>query len=81
MVLDWSQCPAVESVAGKLSGAWVFKDTRMPVSLVFENLELGASIEEIMEWHHLTRDQIVSVLEFAARGLDTQTPQECGTPA
>jgi uncharacterized protein (DUF433 family) len=68
--LDWSQCPAVESIPGKVSGAWVFKHTRMPVSLVFENLESGASIEEIMEWFHLTRDQIVSVLEFAARSLD-----------
>jgi hypothetical protein len=46
-VLDWSQCPAVESIPGKVSGAWVFKDTRMPVSAVFENLEAGASIEEL----------------------------------
>jgi uncharacterized protein (DUF433 family) len=67
MTLDWSQCPAVESIPGKVSGAWVFKNTRMPVSLVFENLEAGASIDEIMEWHHLTREQIVTVLEFAAR--------------
>jgi uncharacterized protein (DUF433 family) len=76
MALDWSQCPEVESVAGKLSGAWVFKDTRMPVSLVFENLELGASIEEIMEWHHLTRDRIVAVLGFAAPCRDAETPGE-----
>ena len=48
--LEWSQCPAVESIPGKVSGAWVFKDTRMPVSIVFENLEAGATIEEIMEW-------------------------------
>jgi len=68
--LDWSQCPAVESIPGKRSGAWVFKDTRMPVSTVFENLESGASIEEIMEWFDVTREQIVSVLEFAARSLD-----------
>ncbi len=68
--LDWSQCPAVESIPGKVSGAWVFKDTRMPVSIVFENLEAGATIDEIMEWFHLTREQIVSVLEFAARSLD-----------
>ena len=47
--LDWSQCPPVESIAGKVSGAWVFKDTRMPVSLVFENLEAGATIDEIVE--------------------------------
>ena len=37
--LDWSQCPAVESIPGKRSGAWVFKNTRMPVSTVFENLQ------------------------------------------
>jgi uncharacterized protein (DUF433 family) len=46
----------------------VFKDTRMPVSLVFENLEAGATIDEIMEWFHLTREQIVTVLEFAVDG-------------
>lgn len=68
--LDWSQCPAVESIPGKVSGAWVFKDTRMPVSAVFENLEAGASIEEIMEWFDVSREQIVTVLEFAARSLD-----------
>jgi len=68
--LDWSQCPAVESVSGKVSGAWVFKDTRMPVSIVFQNFEAGATIDEIMEWFHLTREQIVAVLEFAARSLD-----------
>ena len=68
--LDWSRCPTVESIPGKVSGAWVFKDTRMPVSLVFENLEAGAEIDEITEWFHLTREQIVAVLEFAARSLD-----------
>lgn len=68
--LDWSQCPAVESVPGKRSGAWVFKDTRMPVSTVFENFESGANIEEIMEWFDVTREQVVAVLEFAARSLD-----------
>ena len=67
--LDWSQCPAVESIPGKVSGAWVFKDTRMPVSIVFQNLEVGASIEEIMEWFHLTREQIITVIDFAARSL------------
>jgi uncharacterized protein (DUF433 family) len=80
-VLDWSQCSAVESIPGKVSGAWVFKGTRMPVSLVFENLEAGGTIEEIMDWFHLTRDQIVDVLEFAARSLDRPpTPPQHGTP-
>ena len=68
--LDWSQCPAVESVPGRLSGAWVFRDTRMPVSAVFENLEAGATIEEITEQFDITREQISTVLEFAARSLD-----------
>ena len=72
--LDWSKCSAVESIPGKVSGAWVFKNTRMPVSLVFENLEAGATIDEIMEWFHLTREQIIAVLEFAARSLDPPPP-------
>ncbi len=67
--LDWSQCPAVESVPGKRSGAWVFRGTRMPVSAVFENLEAGSSIEEIIGFH-VTREQVQAVLEFAARSLD-----------
>jgi uncharacterized protein (DUF433 family) len=74
--LDWSQCPAVESVPGKRSGAWVFRDTRMPVATVFENLEAGASIEEIMDWFHVTREQIQAVLKFAARSLDAPTPAQ-----
>ncbi len=68
--LDWSQCPAVESIPGKRSGAWVFRDTRTPVSVVFDNLEAGASIGEIMDWFHLSREQIIAVIEFAARSLD-----------
>jgi uncharacterized protein (DUF433 family) len=68
--LDWSQCPAVESVADRRSGAWVFRGTRMPVATVFENLEAGSSIEEIIEQFHVTPQQIRAVLEFAARSLD-----------
>jgi uncharacterized protein (DUF433 family) len=74
--LDWSQCPAVESVPGKVSGAWVFKDTRMPVYIVFENLEAGATVDEIMDWFHLSREQIVTVIKFAARGLDAPPPSQ-----
>ena len=68
--LDWSQCPAVESVADRRSGAWVFRNTRMPVATVFENLELATSVEEIIEQYDVTREQIQAVLEFAARSLD-----------
>jgi uncharacterized protein (DUF433 family) len=73
--LDWSQCPAVESIPGKVSGAWLFKGTRMPVAIVFQNLESGASIEEIMEWFDLTREQITTVLDFAARSLEAPVPR------
>ena len=71
MALDWSQCPAVESVPGKVSGAWVFRGTRLPVATVFENLEDGMTIEEIMEQFDVTREQVTAVLDFAARSLET----------
>lgn len=64
--LNWSQCSAVESVPGRVGGAWVLRDTRMPVSVIFENLEYGATIDEIIENYRITREQIQAVLEFAA---------------
>jgi uncharacterized protein (DUF433 family) len=70
MPLDWSQCPAVESVPGRVGGAWVFRGTRMPVAAVFENLEDGLTINEIVEmFDGLTRDQVRAVLDFAAQSL------------
>lgn len=69
--LDWSQCPAVESVPGKMSGAWVLTGTRMPVSAIFENLEAGASIDDLLEWFDgLDREQLEAALAFAAVSLD-----------
>ena len=71
--LDWSQCSAVESVPGKVSGAWVLKGTRMPVSAIFENVEAGASVDDIMQWYDgLNREQVKAVIEFAVRSLDRQ---------
>jgi uncharacterized protein (DUF433 family) len=70
MALDWSQCPEVESIPGKVSGAWVFRGTRLPVATIFENLEDGMTVEEVMEQFDVTRKQINAVLEFAARSLD-----------
>jgi uncharacterized protein (DUF433 family) len=71
MALEWSQCPAVESVPGKVSGAWVFRGTRMPVAAVFENLEDGLNIDEIVElFDGLTREQVQAVLDFAAHSLE-----------
>ena len=69
--LDWSQCPVVESIPGKVSGAWVLRGTRMPVSVIFENLAAGANIDDILEWFEgLDRGQVGAVIEFAARSLD-----------
>jgi len=68
--LDWSECAAVESVPGKVSGAWVFRGTRMPVATVFENLQDGMTIDEIMEQFDVTREQVTAVLDFAARSLE-----------
>lgn len=81
--LDWSHCPAVESIPGKRSGAWVFKGTRMPVSTVFQNLKAGLSVDEVMEEFGVTREQINAVLHFAAMSLETPSPSHAQilTPA
>jgi uncharacterized protein (DUF433 family) len=71
--LDWSQCPAVESIPGKVSGAWVFRDTRLPVATVIENLE-DLTVEEVMEQFDVTREQIAAVLEFVAQSLKGSAP-------
>ena len=68
--LDWSQCPAVESHPDTVSGAWVFRNTRLPVATVIENLE-DLSIEEVMEQFDVTREQITAVLDFVAKSLHT----------
>jgi uncharacterized protein (DUF433 family) len=73
-VLDWSQCPAVESVPGRVSGAWVFRDTRLPVAAVIENLE-DLSVEEVMEQFDVTREQIAAVLDFVAQSLKVSAPE------
>lgn len=74
MALDWSQCSAVESEPGKVSGAWVLRGTRMPAATIFENLEAGASIDDILEWFDgLKREQVEAVIDFVSRSLDETT--------
>jgi uncharacterized protein (DUF433 family) len=71
MALDWSRCQAVESVPGKVSGAWVFRGTRIPVAAVFENLEDGLTIDQVVALYDgLTREQVKAVLEFTAQSLE-----------
>jgi uncharacterized protein (DUF433 family) len=71
MALDWSKCHAVESVPGKVSGAWVFRGTHIPVAAVFENLEDGLTIDQAADLYEgLTREQVKAVLEFTAQSLE-----------
>jgi uncharacterized protein (DUF433 family) len=45
----------------------------MPVSAILENLEAGASVDEVMQWYDgLNREQVKAVIEFAVRSLDRQ---------
>jgi uncharacterized protein (DUF433 family) len=79
--LDWSECRAVVSNPDKLGGVWVLRGTRMPVASIFENLEDGLTIEEVMKQFDVTREEIKSVLEFAARSLDTAPPRPFSSSA
>jgi uncharacterized protein (DUF433 family) len=72
--LDWSQCPAVESIPGKRSGAWVFRGTRTPVSTVFDNLQ-DMSVDELVEEFGVTREQVRAVLQFAAHTAEAVAPR------
>jgi uncharacterized protein (DUF433 family) len=70
-MLDWSQCPSVERTPGKVSGAWLFKGTRVPVRALFENLASGARIDEFLEWFPgVTREQVELVLRHAEQSLE-----------
>jgi uncharacterized protein (DUF433 family) len=70
--IDWSQCEAAESVPGKVSGAWVFRGTRMPVQTVFANLEAGMSVQEITEVFDVKAEEIEAVLHFVTESLERQ---------
>jgi uncharacterized protein (DUF433 family) len=70
-MLDWSLCPAVERVPGKVGGEWLFKGTRVPVRALFENLEGGARVDDFLDWFPgVTREQVGSVLTHAERSLN-----------
>ena len=69
-MLDWSQCDAVERVPDRLSGAWTFRGTRVPVRALFQHLEGGATVELFLEWFPgVTRQQVEAVLDHTARSL------------
>ena len=67
-MIDWSTCNAVEADPGRVSGAWAFAGTRVPVAALFENLEDGASVQDFVAWFPgVTLEQAKAVLEHAAR--------------
>ena len=69
-MLDWNQCVAVERVPERVNGAWVFKDTRVPVRALFENLEEGATVDDFLQWFPgVTREQALAVLAHAEQSL------------
>ncbi len=70
---DWRKCPEVERQAAKVSGAWVFRSTRVPVKALFENLEDGATVDQLLEWFlGVARRQVDAVLDFAAASLEPE---------
>jgi uncharacterized protein (DUF433 family) len=70
-MIDWTSCPAVERDADRVSGAWVFRGTRVPVAALFENVEDGATVQNFLEWFPgVTPQQARCVLEHAARSLE-----------
>lgn len=74
-MIDWSQCPAVERIPGKMSGAWLLKGTRMPVQTIFENLEAGLSVRGITEVFDVTEQEVHAVLHFVAHSLELAPAQ------
>ncbi len=72
--INWSQCPVLESVPEKVSGAWVFRGTRVPVSAIFKNLKDLSINEVVQEFPSVTRDQVRTVLDFVAQSADPVLP-------
>ena len=69
-MLDWHQCVAVERAPERVSGAWVFKGTRVPARALFENLEEGASVDDFLQWFPgVTREQALADLAHAEQSL------------
>jgi uncharacterized protein (DUF433 family) len=67
-MIDWSTCQAVECDPERMSGAWLFRGSRVPISTLFENLEDGASVTDFVQWFQgVTLEQVQAVLHHAAR--------------
>jgi uncharacterized protein (DUF433 family) len=70
-MIDWSFCSAVEQNPEKVSGVWIFRNTRVPVAALFENLEDGASLDDFLSWFPgVAREQAIAVLEYTKQSLN-----------
>ena len=79
-MIDWSQCPALESVPGKLGGKWVIRGTRVPIEMLFVNLASGASVDDFVEWFEgIPRERYAELLQFLAE--QSQSPTQAAEPA
>ncbi|HLX69341.1 MAG TPA: DUF433 domain-containing protein [Verrucomicrobiae bacterium] len=79
-MLDWNNCSAVEHAGGKEGGVWVFKNTSVPVRVLFENLEGGATVNDFLTWFPaVVRSQVEVVLEFTEASLATSWTIDAGT--
>ena len=69
---NWNECSAVERTPGRVSGAWVFSGTRIPLFALYENLASGATVEQFVEWFPGVEErQVRAVLEHEAKTLRT----------
>ena len=72
--MDWSRCGAVDRNPGKLGGTWCFQGTRLPVAALFEYLDQGSRVDELLEWFpSVSREQVHTVLAFAKDSLEQTT--------
>ena len=70
---DWESCSAIERHPNVVSGAWVFRETRVPIRALFENLRDGATIDEFLQWFPgVTREQVMAVLDHEAQATGSR---------
>jgi len=70
MIKSWDTLDAVERHPDTVSGAWVWRGTRVPVAALFENLRDGATVDQFLEWFPgVSRAQVEAVLNYEVQNL------------
>jgi len=81
LIVDWQRCTAIEQHPHKVSGAWVFRGSRVPVAALFANLRDGASVEEFLEWFPgVDPASVEAVLDFEAKSLSAAVLPRAESP-